>query len=312
MLDDLNELRTFQRILARGSLSGAARDLGVGLAVVSKRLASLERRAGLRLINRTTRRLSATEEGFALLPHIDRMLEELAAAEARLASGREEAHGLLRISAPVSLGRIHLVPQVAALVARHPRLDVELKLDDHLIDMIHERIDVAVRIGQPRDSAAIMHKLATNRRILVAAPSYLDQRGRPRTIADLASHVCLRYDDGTTPWRLEGPSAAVAEVEMRSRLRANSGDAVHDWALAGHGVMLKSRVDVAADLAAGRLERVLDGWQGPSAPIYALMSSGSPVATKVRVFLDAMSAYLSDLCTAANIAGLRCDLEAEE
>ncbi len=168
------------------------------------------------------------------------------------------------------------MPQVAALVARHPRLDVELKLDDHLIDMIHERIDVAVRIGQPRDSAAIMHKLATNRRILVAAPSYLDQRGRPRTIADLASHVCLRYDDGTTPWRLEGPSAAVAEVEMRSRLRANSGDAVHDWALAGHGVMLKSRVDVAADLAAGRLERVLDGWQGPSAPIYALMSSAAP------------------------------------
>ena len=135
MLDDLNELRTFQRILATSSLSAAARDLGVGLAVVSKRLASLERRAGQRLVNRTTRKLSPTNEGLALAPHVDRMLEELAAAEARLASGWEEPHGLLRVSAPISFGRIHLVPLAAQLIERYPRLDIELKLDDRLVDM---------------------------------------------------------------------------------------------------------------------------------------------------------------------------------
>jgi LysR family transcriptional activator of dmlA len=174
MLDDLNELRTFQRILACGSLSAAARDLGVGLAVVSKRLASLEQRAGNRLINRTTRRLSPTNEGLALAPHVDRMLEELAAAEARLASGWEEPHGLLRVSAPISFGRIHLIPLAAALIERYPRLDIELKLEDRVVDLTDEQIDIAVRIGQPRDSSAIMRKLADNRRILVAAPAYLD------------------------------------------------------------------------------------------------------------------------------------------
>ncbi len=164
MLDDLNELRTFQRILACGSLSAAARNLGVGLAVVSKRLASLERRAGQRLVNRTTRKLSPTNEGLALLPHVDRMLEELEAAEARMASGWEEPHGLLRVSAPVSFGRIHLIPLAAQLIERYARLDIELKLEDRLVDLTQEHIDIAVRIGQPRDSSAIMHKLADNRR----------------------------------------------------------------------------------------------------------------------------------------------------
>src|SRR5258706_14015628 len=126
MLDDLDELRTFKRILTSGSLSAAARDLGVSLAVVSKRLASLERRAGQRLIHRTTRKLSPTNEGLALAPHVDRMMEELAAAEARLASGWEEPHGLLRVSAPISFGRLHLIPLAAQLIERYPRIDVHL------------------------------------------------------------------------------------------------------------------------------------------------------------------------------------------
>jgi DNA-binding transcriptional LysR family regulator len=295
MLDDLNELRTFQRILACGSLSAAARDLGVGLAVVSKRLASLERRAGQRLVNRTTRNLSPTNEGLALLPHVDRMLEELQAAEARMASGWEEPHGLLRVSAPVSFGRIHLIPLAAQLIKRYARLDIELKLEDRLVDMTQEHIDIAVRIGQPRDSSAIMHKLADNRRILVAAPAYLDRHGRPQSLDDLSNHDCLRYDDSTAAWRLEGPDAKLVDVMPRCRLRANSGDAVHDWAVAGQGVMLKSRVDVVADLDAGRLEQVLPEWRSAAAPIYALVPSRRHLATKTRAFLDAISANLATL-----------------
>src|SRR5258708_21623654 len=140
MLDDLDELRTFKRILTSGSLAAAARELGVSLAVVSKRLGSLERRAGQRLINRTTRQLSPTNEGLALVPHVDRMLEELAAAEARLASGWEEPQGLLRVSAPISFGRIHLLPLAAQLVEQYPLLDIELKIQHRHVDLTDEKI----------------------------------------------------------------------------------------------------------------------------------------------------------------------------
>ncbi len=295
MLDDLNELRTFQRILACGSLSAAARDLGVGLAVVSKRLMALERRAGQRLINRTTRTLSATHEGLALLAHVDRILEELEAAESRMAEGGEEPFGMLRVSSPISFGRIHLAPLVAELVERHPRLDIELRLDDRLVDLTYERIDVAVRIGQPRDSSAILRKLAENRRILVAAPVYLEHHGEPECVQDLERHGCLRYDDLSQPWRLEGPRNEVIEVQPRSRLHANSGDAVRDWAMAGHGIMLKSSVDVADDLAAGRLVHILRDWHSASAPIYALLPSRRFTPSKTRVFLDALGARLAAL-----------------
>ena len=295
MLDDLNELRTFQRILACGSLSAAARDLGVGLAVVSKRLMALERRAGQRLINRTTRTLSATNEGLALIAHVDRILEELEAAESRMTMGGEEPFGMLRVSSPISFGRIHLVPLVAELVQRHPKLDIELRLDDRLIDLTYERIDVAVRIGQPRDSSAILRKLADNQRILVAAPAYLERHGEPERLQDLERHGCLRYDDLSLPWRLEGPGNEVIEVQPRSRLHANSGDAVRDWAIDGHGIMLKSSVDVADDLATGRLVHILRDWHSASAPIYALLPSRRFTPSKTKVFLDALGARLAAL-----------------
>ncbi|HEX7760023.1 MAG TPA: LysR family transcriptional regulator [Caulobacteraceae bacterium] len=295
MLDDLNELRTFQRILALGSLSAAGRDLGVGLAVVSKRLGALERRVGARLVNRTTRRLSATGEGQALLVHVERMLEELGEAEARLSSGQEAPRGVLRISAPIAFGRIHVAPVVADLVARYDGLEADLKLDDRLIDLIEARIDVAVRIGAPRDSTAVMRKLADNRRILAASPAYLDRAGRPRMPEETAGHAFLRYDSGDAPWRLERPGGVVAEIEAPCRLRADSGNVVNDWALAGHGIMLRSQADVAAELTDGRLEQVLPDWQSGPAPIYALFPSARHVATKVRVFLDALAARLAEI-----------------
>jgi LysR family transcriptional regulator, transcriptional activator for dmlA len=295
MLDDLNELRTFQRILALGSLSAAARQMGIGLAVVSKRLAALERRVGARLVNRTTRSLSATAEGEVLLAHVDRVLEALDEAEARLAGGRASPRGLLRVSAPIAFGRVHVAPVAADLVARHPELDIELKLDDRLVDLIEARVDVAVRIGPPRDSTAVMRKLADNRRILVASPGYLDRMGHPRTPRETAGHAFLRYDDSTQPWRLEGPEGAVAEIETPCRLRADSGNVINDWALAGHGIMLRSQVDVAAELADGRLERVLVDWQSGPAPIYALFPSARHLATKVRVFVETLAERLAGL-----------------
>ena len=293
MLDDLNELRTFREILARGSLSGAARSLGLGLTVVSKRLGSLERRTGTRLINRTTRALSATEEGARLLVDVERALDAIAVAEERIASGREEPVGVLHVSAPVAFGRRHVAPVLAALVARHPKLAVSLRLDDRLVDLVSEGVDVAIRIGLPADSSAMMRKLADNRRILVASPAYLDRAGRPSAPADAQHHAFIRYWDREAPWRLAGPGGGQAELAAPARLHADSGDAVHDWVLADMGIMLKSELDVAEDVRAGRLERVLADWDGGPSPVVALYSSASHLPLKTTVLLDAMIRHLS-------------------
>jgi len=292
MLDDLDELRTFQRILARGSLSAAGRDLGVSLAVVSKRLASLERRIGNRLIHRTTRRLSATEEGALFLPQVQRVLDALEAAEAQLMQGLDEPVGLLRITAPIALGRLHIAPVLAEMTAAYPRLDVELRLSDGLIDLLEARIDVAVRIGPAKDSSFVMRKLADSHRILVASPDYLARRGHPQRPEDLTDHAILRTVGWTAPWPLSGPNGEMMEVDLPSRLRTDNGEVVHDWALAGHGIMIKSAIDVAVDLRLQRLERVLPDWRSVNSPIYALLPSAAYVPVKVRLFLDRLGRAL--------------------
>lgn len=293
MLDDLNELRTFHQVLAQGSLTGAARALGVSLAVVSKRLRSLERRTGVRLVNRTTRNLSPTEEGARLLIEVDRALEAIAQGEDLIATGRDEPVGTLRVSAPVSFGRRHVAPVLGELTRRHPNLGVSLSLDDRLADVSGGAFDVAIRIaGLTHVNGAAMRKLAANRRILVAAPAYLDRKGRPDGIGSLRTHDVLRYGDATTPWRLFGPDGDEQVVPAPSRLRVDSGDAVHDWCAAGLGIMLKSQVDVAPDLSAGVLEHVLPEWHAGDSPIVALFPDRRAMPRKTRVFVDAMLAAI--------------------
>lgn len=289
MLDDLNELRTFRAILAEGSLSGAARRLGVTLAVVSRRLAVLERRVGVRLIHRTTRALSPTEDGARLLDAIATALDGLDQAEAGLAGARDEPSGLLRVSAPVSFGRRFVAPVLGRLAARYPLLSVQLALSDRVVDLVAEGFDVAVRIGRPADSTAVMRRLADNRRILVASPAYLDGAGRPETPERLGGHAFLRYGDASLPWKLHAGDGRMAELDAKARLRADSGDVVHDWALSGFGIMLKSAIDVADDLAAGGLERVLPDWHGGDAPVIALHSNARHLPLRTRVALDALA-----------------------
>lgn len=293
MLDDLNELRTFRAILAEGSLSAAARRLGVTLAVVSKRLATLEGRAGVRLIHRTTRALSATEEGSRLLIDVERALEAIEAGEERLAGARDEPAGTLRVSAPIAFGRRCVVPVVGELARRHPRLAVSIELDDRVVDLVGEGFDAAIRIGGLADSSAMMRKLADNRRILVASPAYLDAAGRPATPIETSGHAFLRYGPAADPWRLRGPHDATASVAAPGRLRVDDGDAVHAWCLAGLGIMLKSQIDVVADLAAGRLERVLPAWDGGEAPVVALYPCARHLPLKTRVLLDALDHHIA-------------------
>lgn len=293
MLDNLVELQTFHRILRLGSLSAAARDLGVGLGVVSKRLAALERRTATQLVLRTTRRLAPTEEGLDLLASVERVLEDLAEAEMQIARRHEEPLGMLRVGAPVSLGRRHVAPVIGALCARHSKLSATLSLSDEHIDAFATGIDVLVRIGAPPESAAVVRKLADGHRILVAAPAFLDRRGRPGTPEEAFALPCIRFDWAKGPWNLRGPAGRQAKGLPNSRLRADNGDIALDWAIEGHGLILKSFIDVEADLLAGRLEHVLPGWISEAAPIYILYPSRRHLPGRVRVFIDAMAARLA-------------------
>ncbi len=297
MLDDLNELKTFRAILTEGSLSAAARRLGVTLAVVSKRLSTLENRAGVRLVHRSTRSLSLTEEGARLLSDVVRALEAIEAAEGWLAGGRDEPAGTLRVSAPIAFGRRCVAPVLGQLTERYPRLAVALELDDRVLDLVGEGLDVAIRIGALADSSAMMRKLADNRRILVAAPAYLDRVGRPAAPEETVGLAFLRYGAAVEPWRLRGLNGATTSLAATARLRVDDGDVVHDWALAGLGIMLKSEIDVAEDLAAGRLERVLPEWDGGEAPVVALYPSAQHLPLKTRVLLDQLAAHVAAVMT---------------
>jgi len=288
MLDDMNELRTFVSVVAARSLSAAARDMDLALSVVSKRLAALERRTGIRLIARSTRRFAPTEEGMALYERAQRILAEVDQAEAALTSGQVEPQGLLRVSAPVAFGRLHVGPVCGDLVRAHPMLSIDLVLTDRLVDLIEEGIDVVVRIGPPKDSQLVMRKLIDDYRVVVGAPEYLQRRGTPATPADLEGHDCVHYRGVGTHWRLVRLAGEAVEVRADSRLRSNSGEAALDWALAGCGLVMNSWVDVKDHLYSRRLVHVLQKWRSEPAPVCALFPSSRQLSPRVRVFIDAM------------------------
>jgi DNA-binding transcriptional LysR family regulator len=293
MLGDIGELRTFVRIVAAGSLSAAGREMGMALSVVSKRLASLERRIDTRLIARSTRRLSLTDEGAKFFERAQRILAEVDEAEAVLMHGRVEPQGLLRVSAPVALGRAHVSPVCQELVESYPKISIDLSLTDRQVGLIDEGMDVVVRIGMPKDSGLVMRKLADNYRVIVGASAYLERRGTPSHPADLQHHECLHYSASGDTWRLFGPDDAVTEMEVASRLRSDNGEVAHDWALAGCGLVLKSRIDVEGDLRCGKLVRVLPEWRSDEAPVCALFPSNRLTPTRVRLFMDAMQLRLA-------------------
>jgi DNA-binding transcriptional LysR family regulator len=295
MLDDITQLRTFVRIVAAGSLSVASREMGLALSVVSKRLATLERRANVRLIARSTRSLALTEEGQQLFERAQRILAEVDEAEAALTRGRADPEGVLRVSAPHALGRAHVSPVCRDLVRAYPKISAELVLTDRFVELIDERMDVVVRIGVLRDSDLVMRKLADNYRVIVAAPAYLESHDAPSIPEDLLRHECLLYRSAEPRWKLVGPAGKTVELKVASRLRCNNGEVAHDWALAGCGLIMKSWVDVARDIEVGRLVRVLPEWRSETTPICALFPSSPQLPARVRLFLDAMAARLADI-----------------
>lgn len=293
MLEDLSDLRLFERILRAGNLSAAARELNLSLAVVSKRLSRLEQHVGVRLLQRTTRRLAPTEEGRLFQAHCRRILEEVDAAEALLQQRRGQVDGLLRVSAPFGFGRRRLLPLLATFRKQYPELRIQLNLGDALVDLLEHEVDVAIRFGKPADSSLIARQLAPNHRILCASPSYLDWHGRPQQPEQLHEHSCLLIgDQDSAQWQLQH-NGAEHLIRVRASLLCNDGEAAHELALLGQGIVSKSIWDVAGDLQTRRLEQVLPAFRLPDAPLHVLYPTSRQQVPRVRRFVEFLSLQLT-------------------
>ena len=289
MLDRLTGLEVFAKVAAAGSLSAAARAMGLSQTMVTKHLAALEARLGVKLFHRTTRRLSITEAGRNYLESSARILADMEAADAAVAADRIEPRGLLRLNAPVSFGTRQIAPLLTEFAARHPRVTVEIGLNDRLVDLAEEGWDLAIRIGNLGNSSLIARRIAPCRIVVCAAPSYLEARGTPPTVASLAEHNCLGYtlshSQPVDRW-LFGASAEIS-VRVSGNLRANNGDALRAAAIAGQGLIQQPSFIVADDLRAGRLVALtLDQPTVELAGIYAVFPPDRHPPAKVRAFID--------------------------
>ncbi len=280
----LEGIAAFVAVAQAGSISEAARRAGLAKSVVSERLAELERSLGARLVQRTTRRLSLTEDGVALLDRGQRMLREAAEAEAEIAERRGSLVGPLRLSGPVSFGVLHLGRALAGFLAAHPRIELTLDLDDRFVDVAGGGYDAVLRHGPVRDNWLVAHRLATSRRQLVAAPAYLASHGAPRTAAELETHRAILYANRTSDWRFESAGGALV-VRPRPALRVNNGLVMRDAALAGLGVALLPSFLVHEELADGRLAAVDIGLEAEGADIYLAHIREQAASPKLRALL---------------------------
>lgn len=289
MADRLTGLEVFAKVASLGSFSAAGRALGLSQSMVTKHIAALEARLGVKLFHRTTRKLTLTEAGRGYLESAERILAEIEAADAAVAADRFEPRGVLRLNVPVSFGTHQVAPMLAEFHARHPQVRVELGLNDRLVDLAEEGWDLVIRVGTLANSSLIARRIAPCRAVVCAAPSYLAARGTPRTLAELATHDCLGYTlstlVGADIWTF-GAQADRA-LKIMGSLRANNGDALRAAAVAGQGIIYQPTFVVADDLRAGTLVALaLDQPTVEFGGIYAVYLPERNPAAKVRAFID--------------------------
>ena len=290
MSDRVLAMETLVRAADGGSLSAAARSMGKSLAAVSRTLTSLEERLGVRLLHRSTRKLTLTEAGTAFYDSAKRILGEIEEAELSLGARASAPRGTLNVTAPLLFGRLHIAAVVLEMLESHREVGAHLMLTDRNVSLAEEGIDVAVRIGRLEDSSLVARKLGEVPRVVCASPSYLLRHGTPKSPEELRGHECLRFG-ALTPGRewafaRDGKDVRVA---VGSRLTCNVGEPVIDAARAGVGVVMALGYQVAEDLGAGRLVRVLQAFELPPLPIHALYQSPRLMAVRVRVFLDLLT-----------------------
>jgi LysR family transcriptional regulator, transcriptional activator for dmlA len=271
------DLELLLHIQQERSLAGAARVLELAPPVVSKRLAALEASVGARLLHRTTRRLQLTAEGEAFVEHATALVDGFARLEEVLSDRRDEAHGLLRVVSSFGFGRACLAPVLAQLQTRHPGLSIQLHLTEQMPDLTSGRFDAAVWLRRPLATTLVTRKLASNRRIVVAAPSYLRQRGVPQTPEELTQHDCLvvrEFDDPPALWALsplQRKHAPAHNIKVRGPLSSNLGEVVREWTVQGHGLMLRSLWDVHVAVQRRELVHVLPGWAMLDADLHLVL-----------------------------------------
>lgn len=303
---DIALLTTFVAVVEAGGFSRAADRLETTPGAVSRRVAALEERLGLRLINRTTRQVNLTEAGEHYYRDVAAILQALADAEDRLSLLREAPSGELRVAAPLSFGVRALAPLLPGFHARYPDLHLTLDLDDRMVDIVAMGADLALRIGPLADSTLVARRIAELERVFCAAPAYLERHGWPRAPADLRAHDCLRYSNlgVREEWTLHrrDDASQTETPEVTGPLCANNGDLLRHAALAGMGICSLPRFIVADDLSAGTLQCVLDDWRASPLVLSAVWPSRRFVPAKVRVFVDYLAEHLGDRAPGAVMA----------
>jgi DNA-binding transcriptional LysR family regulator len=292
-MDKLKQLETLVSVATRGSLTAAARAEGVAPAIIGRRLDALEERLGVKLLVRTTRRISLTHEGSAFLEDCQRLLADLANAEASVSAGGVKASGHLRITAPAGFGRRHVAPLVPLFRTQHPEVTLSLNLSDRVVDIAAEGYDCAVRVGDLPDSALVSMRLADNRRLCVATPAYLQRHGVPQHPSELARFDCLTLSSDasqTRGWAFsiprEGGAPELLHLRPGGPLDCSDGQVLHEWCLAGHGIAWRSTWEVETDIANGRLQPVLEPFAAPPNGIYAVFPQRKHLALRVRLWID--------------------------
>jgi len=286
-MGQFRQISTFVDVVARGSLSAAARAEGIAPAMIGRRLDALEARLGVKLLQRTTRKLVLTNEGAAFLEDCQRILGELEEAESAVAERSAKASGHLLVSAPAGFGRQHVAPLLPSFLAEHREVTVNLNLNDRVVDVIGEGVDVAIRIASLSDSSLVGVKLSDNQRVLVASPAYLKRHGTPQTLADLARHNCLAISsEGSQRGWTFRENGKIVTLKVAGNMVCNDGAVLHDWALAGKGLAWRSMWEVSAEIEDGRLKTVLDRFAAPGNDIYAVFAQRRHLPLRIRAFVD--------------------------
>ena len=290
-MSSFSDLAFFALLMKKGSLSSTAQEMGVTPPSISKRLAALEARFGVRLLNRTTRRLSLTPEGETYLVDGARVLGDLEALEQSVAGAKATSRGILKINATLAFGRRHVAPAVSKFVRAYPEVEIQLHLTDRAVNLVEQGFDVAIRFGELPDTRLTASKLAVNRRFLCAAPSYLRRAGEPASPRELQQHRCIFLRESDEPfgtWHLRS-GARQETVKVRGPLSSNDGDCTMAWALDGQGILMRSEWDAAAYLRSGRLRQILAKWTLPPADIYMVFPTKAYRSAKTGVFVEFMN-----------------------
>jgi DNA-binding transcriptional LysR family regulator len=287
-MDRLKQIESFVAVATKGSLTAAANAEGVAPAVIGRRIDALEERLGVKLLLRTTRRITLTHEGSAFLEDCQRILAELATAEASVTEGGVKASGHLRITAPAGFGRRHVAPLVPRFLGLHPDVSMSLNLSDRVVDIVNEGFDCAVRVGDLPDSSLVSVRLADNRRMCVASADYLKRHGVPQQPSELAKHRCLLLSsDASQPrgWAFT-VDGKVVHVRPAGTLDCSDGQVLHDWCAQGLGIAWRSTWEVQDEVNDGRLVAVLEDYAAPPNGIYAVFPQRKHLPLRVRLWID--------------------------